>query len=191
MKTLYLIRHSLTEGNLRRLYYGATDLPLTDEGRELCRTLRGSYDLPEGTRFATSGMLRAEETLEGLFGTVEHDVYPDLAEMNQGIFEMHSYDELKDTETYQHWLADSTGQFRIPGGENSLQFFTRTAECVRHLAKLPVEYMCAVCHGGTIASVMFQFFPDGKPSFYDWIFKACHGAAIDFENGQPVAWREI
>lgn len=191
MKTLYLIRHSLTEGNLLRLYYGATDLPLTDEGRKLCMSLRGSYDLPEGTQFATSGMLRAEQTLEGLFGAVEHCAYPDLAEMNQGIFEMHSYDELKDTVAYQNWLADASGRYVIPGGESNLQFFSRTAGCVRRLAQLTTEYMCVVCHGGTIASIMLQFFPDARPSFYDWIFKACHGAAIDFENGKPVAWREI
>ena len=37
MNTLYMIRHSLTEGNERRLYYGATDLPLSENGRTLCR----------------------------------------------------------------------------------------------------------------------------------------------------------
>ena len=30
--TLTLIRHGLTEGNLKRLYYGSTDLPLTEAG---------------------------------------------------------------------------------------------------------------------------------------------------------------
>ena len=93
MSALYLIRHSLTEGNERRLYYGATDLPLTEAGRALCRSLRGSYDLPDGVAFATSGMLRAEETLELLFGDVPHERFPDLREAEMGIFEMKSYDE--------------------------------------------------------------------------------------------------
>lgn len=191
MKTLYLIRHSITEGNARRLYYGVTDLPLTDEGRTLCLQLRGSYNLPKNTRFASSGMLRAEQTLELLFGKTDHDVYPDLREMNQGVFEMHTYDELKDTEAYQQWLSDASGQFQIPGGESNLQFFSRTANCARKLAQLPVDYLCVVCHGGVIASIMFQFFPEDKPSFYDWISKSCHGVAIDFENTAPVAWHEI
>ena len=30
--TMTLIRHGLTEGNLKRLYYGSTDLPLTEAG---------------------------------------------------------------------------------------------------------------------------------------------------------------
>lgn len=191
MKTLYLIRHSITEGNARRLYYGATDLPLTEEGHALCAQLRGSYDLPRDTIFATSGMLRAEQTLEGLFGEVDHEVYPDLAEMNQGIFERHSYDELKDTEEYQRWLSDTSGRYQIPGGESNLQFFGRTAGCARNLAHSSIDHMCIVCHGGTIASIMFQFFPEAKPSFYDWIVKSCHGVAIEIENGNPVAWHEI
>ena len=37
---LTLIRHGLTEGNIRRLYYGAMDLPLLPDGIEALHALR-------------------------------------------------------------------------------------------------------------------------------------------------------
>ena len=37
MKTLLLIRHGLTEGNVRRWYYGALDLPLCPDGEAALR----------------------------------------------------------------------------------------------------------------------------------------------------------
>lgn len=191
MNTLNMIRHSLTEGNERRLYYGATDLPLSENGRTLCRSLQGSIQLPEGVQFATSGMLRAEETLQLLIGDVPHKILPDLREMEMGAFEMHSYDELKDNPDYQAWLSDTSGEFVIPGGESNQAVRERAVGCVCRLAALEQDAMLAVCHGGIIAAVMHEFFRDPSRSFYDWIPHACHGYEIIFQNGQPVEWKEI
>ena len=191
MNALYMIRHSLTEGNERRLYYGATDLPLSENGRALCRSLRGTIELPEGVRYATSGMLRAEETLQLLIGSVAHEILPDLREMEMGAFEMHSYDELKDNPDYQAWLSDESGEFVIPGGESNRAVRERAVGCVRRLAAAEDGAMLAVCHGGIIAAVMHEFFRDSSRSFYDWIPHACHGYAICFRNGQPSEWKAI
>ena len=191
MNALYMIRHSLTEGNERRLYYGATDLPLSANGRALCHELQGALALPNGILFATSGMLRAEETLQLLLGDVPHAIYPDLREMEMGAFEMHSYDELKDNPDYQAWLSDTSGEFVIPGGESNQAVRKRAVGCVRKLAALEQDAMLAVCHGGIIAAVMYEFFRDPSRSFYDWIPHACHGYEIIFQNGQPVEWKEI
>ena len=37
MRHLTLIRHGLTEGNVRRWYYGALDLPLCEAGADALR----------------------------------------------------------------------------------------------------------------------------------------------------------
>lgn len=192
MKTLYMIRHSTTAANERRLYYGATDIPLSEAGRNLCLEQRGSYTLPENIRFATSGMLRTEETLQLLFGDVPHETYPALREMNQGEFEMHSYDELKDNPNYQTWLNDiHVGSFKIPGGESNLEFFKRVNDCVDELAASSIESLFVVCHGGVMASVMFTHFPEDNASFYDWVRPNCHGYAIHFEDSKAVRWELI
>lgn len=53
---LTLIRHGLTEGNIRRLYYGAMDLPLLPDGIEALHALRDGGGYPEAERYFTSGM---------------------------------------------------------------------------------------------------------------------------------------
>ena len=51
---LTLIRHGLTEGNIRRLYYGAMDLPLLPDGIEALHALRDGGGYPEAERYFTS-----------------------------------------------------------------------------------------------------------------------------------------
>ena len=50
-----------------------------------------------------------------------------------GIFEMKSYDELKDTPAYK-WLSDASGHLKSqPGGSNQ-QVLTRVMRAIRALA---------------------------------------------------------
>ena len=48
---LTLIRHGLTEGNIRRLYYGAMDLPLLPDGIEALHALRDGGGYPEAEQY--------------------------------------------------------------------------------------------------------------------------------------------
>ena len=85
MNALYLIRHSLTVANERRLYGGCTDIPLTDAGREIAVNRRGT--LPECDIYISSGMRRADETLRLLTGRAPDLVLAGLREMDFGLFE--------------------------------------------------------------------------------------------------------
>lgn len=100
--TIYLIRHGKTSANEKHLYCGSTDLPLSDAGKEELRSIH--YDI-KNVRFLTSGMKRTDETLRILFGDVPYEVDPRFREVDFGTFEMHSYEELKDTPEYQTWLT--------------------------------------------------------------------------------------
>ena len=73
MKIL-LIRHGKTVANEKHLYCGSTDLPLSEQGR---RELAGKkLSAPENCRYYSSGMRRADETLELLFPVVEYEREP-------------------------------------------------------------------------------------------------------------------
>ena len=189
MKTLYLIRHSITDGNEKRWYYGAADIPLSDAGRTLCRSLQGSYALPNGTAFATSGMLRAEETLQLLFGDLQHSVFPGLSEMNMGKFEMHTYDELKDDEDFQKWCYDDA--FVIPGGESNEGYTKRVESCISEIITSHSGHLFIVCHSGTIRRAMTFLFPASGKGFWDWKPDSCHGYAVYFENGSAISYESI
>ena len=64
---LHLIRHGLTEGNLKGLYIGSgSDLPLCAEGRAQLKTLKKDFGYPQVPLVFTSPMLRATQTAEDL-----------------------------------------------------------------------------------------------------------------------------
>ena len=112
--TIYLIRHGKTEANEKHLYCGSTALPLSDAGKEELRSVY--YDI-KNLRFLTSGMKRANETLRILFGDVPYEVDPRFREVDFGIFEMQSYEELKDTPEYGAWLAGDNESNIPPRGK--------------------------------------------------------------------------
>lgn len=169
---LYLIRHGKTEANERRLYCGSTDLPLSDAGREELQKLH--YDIPN-VRFLSSGMRRANETLELLFGDVPYDADPRFREVDFGRFEMRGYDELKDAPAYQRWLAGDNEANVPPEGESGAQMKRRVMAALSEIR----EDTCLVTHGGVIAAIMAELFPEEGKNRYQWQPKNGRGYVIE------------
>lgn len=132
MSRLYLIRHGNTEANLQHRYCGSTDLPLSQPGREALEKLR--YDVGP-VRFLTSGMLRTEQTLAILFGNVPHGQRPAFREVDFGIFEMHTYEELKDDPAYIAWITGDNMANIPPEGESGNQMLARVLGALRSFWK--------------------------------------------------------
>ena len=169
--TIYLIRHGKTEANEKHLYCGSTDLSLSVAGREELQNIR--YDI-KNVRFITSGMKRTNETLKMLFGDVPYEVEPRFREVDFGIFEMHSYDQLKDTEEYQAWLAGDNEINVPPKGESGEQMKARVLEALSEIK----DDTCIITHGGVIASIMEYLFPNEGKNRYQWQPKPGRGYAI-------------
>ena len=49
-------------------------------------------------------MLRTEQTFELIFGDRSHDTIPDLKEIEVGIFEMKTIDEIRENAEARAWL---------------------------------------------------------------------------------------
>ena len=184
MRTLYLMRHSLTEANERRLYCGDTDLPLSEGGRVRAKARAEERPLPKCDLYVTSGMARADETLLLLAGRTPDAVIPELAEMRFGTFEMRGYEELKEDADYRRWIDDcmGAGTVRCPGGESQSGYRARILEGGAALLALEWETALAVVHGGTIANLMGAWFPGAGKGFYDWQPKPCEGYAVRFDG---------
>lgn len=178
--TIYLIRHGKTRANEAHLYCGSTDLPLSDGGREELQKLR--YSLLGKPRFVTSGMRRTEETLEILFGPVVHTVEPDFREVDFGLFELGSYEALKDTTEYQAWLTGDNETNVPPGGESGEQMTRRALAAYARLR----EDTVVVTHGGVIAAVMAALFPEEGKNRYLWQPKPGYGYAIREGRYWPI-----
>ena len=159
--TVYLVRHGKTMANEKRLYCGSTDLPLSNVGEAELENLH--YEI-KNVRFITSGMKRTNGTLQLLFGDVPYEVDPRFREVDFGSFEMHSYEELKDTSDYQAWLTDDNEANTPPNGESGMQMKARVLAAFSEIR----EDTCIVSHGGAIAAIMQHLFPDEGKTRYEW-----------------------
>ena len=172
--TIYLIRHGKTEANEKHLYCGSTDLPLSTTGTEELQSIR--YEI-KNVRFLTSGMKRTNETLQIIFGDVPYEAEPRFREVDFGIFEMHSYEELKDTPEYQTWLTGDNEKNIPPQGESGTQMKKRVLQAFSEIT----DDTCIITHGGVIAAIMEHLFPEEGKNRYDWQPKPGCGYVI-FSN---------
>ena len=170
--TIYLIRHGKTEANERRLYCGSTDLSLSNAGKAELKNLH--YEI-KNVRFFTSGMKRTNETLRVLFGNVPFEVDPRFREVDFGIFEMRSYEDLKDTPPYQAWITGDNETNIPPQGESGTQMKQRVLAALSEIR----EDTCVITHGGVIAAIMEHMFPDENKNRYEWQPQPGHGYAIE------------
>lgn len=175
MSEIYLIRHGRTEANEKWLYCGSTDLFLSEKGAEDLKDI--SYTVPENVIFITSGMNRTEQTLKILFGDVPHKIDDRFREMDFGIFEMKSYESLKEQEDYQVWISGDNEKNVPPKGESGEQMKKRVLEGLKALQK-EVKPVVLVCHGGVIACIMEHLYPQENKNRYEWQPKPGHGYLI-------------
>lgn len=188
--TLYLIRHSLTEANEKRLYSGATDLPLSPAGVAVAREAAGKLSLPAAAKALSSGMRRADETLALLTGRKAELTLPDLREMDFGAFELRGYDELRHDPAYIRWIEDAGETVRCPGGESTSEFRARALRGGEALLALG-EDAVVVCHGGVIVALMQRWFPEARRAYYDWQPGPCGGWRVTVEAGRPAGYATL
>lgn len=202
---IHFIRHGITQGILNRWYYGWADLPLVDEGYKELEALKAQniYPVLGNADFYTSGMLRANQTLNTIYGEVAFKPIENLKEMNFGQWECKTFDELKTMDGFDEWVNDKTGSFAFPGGESANDFSARAQMGIdeligyhrlkelsnRHSGKDSVSVM--VCHGGIIASAMCYLGKKPADTFWQWIPKPGRGYTFFFEDGEPVGYEDL
>ena len=169
MMRLVLIRHGKTRANEEYLYCGSTDLALSEKGKDELKVLskNGGYPAGPGFRYYTSGMVRTEETLDALFGPVEHTLLTGLREMDFGDFEMHSYEQLKEDPVYQAWCGGDNESNIAPGGESGQIMRRRVLEAIDGLIRDGHDAV-VVSHGGPIAAIMDALFPEEGKNRFEW-----------------------
>ncbi len=180
---LLLIRHGRTEANEKHLYCGSTDLELSDAGRDELEKLKSGSSYPDISRIRilTSGKKRCDETLKLLFGDVPYETDADLSEMDFGVFEMRSYEQMKDDPQYIEWISGDNESNTAPGGESGELM---TARVLRGIGRLMDDGRDAlvVTHGGVIAAVMAHLFPEENKNRYEWQPSCGCGYEIDTEK---------
>ena len=181
---LTLIRHGITYGNKYGLYYGATDLPLLEEGIDELRARKKTHRYPTAPRYYTSPLQRTQQTLRQLYGEVPFTVVDDLREMNFGVFEMRTVEDLRQDPAFVEWNRD-VALHRCPGGESFADVQARAQAGMAPILAAGEDAVCVI-HGGVIATLMLLWFP-GK-AFDDWMLHPGTGWQVTVEDGKPVSY---
>jgi probable phosphoglycerate mutase len=125
---VYVIRHGETEWSLSGQHTGVTDIPLTENGRDLAKLLHPVLSNESFALVLTSPLQRAKETckLSGLGDQAEVD--SNLTEWNYG-----EYEGLTPAQIHQKtpgWLLFTDG---APGGETPEQVGQRADHVIKRV----------------------------------------------------------
>ncbi len=183
-----LVRHGKTKYNEQHKYCGSLDPELSELGRAELEQAEIKTYLAEHVpdMVFSSPMKRALETAQIIFGEDKEiplvDI-PELREIDFGVFEGRSYEEMKDDPEYKAWL-DTNCEGLIPGGdfpdvfrddvEVGFQTIMETCQMER------VNRALIVSHGGVLGTILERF-AEPKKNWYEYNIP-CGGFAV-LENG--------
>lgn len=186
---LFLVRHGQTEANLRGVFCGLTDVPLTPLGVEQAGNVAGWLAEVEFAHAASSQLLRARHTADIVLAghslnaevdnkSVDNKLVDDqLNEMNFGEWEMRHHHDLQheDPDAWAAWVADWQ-QASPTGGESFPQFSTRIESVVQSLlsTKDSEKNQLVVAHQGVLSLMLARLL--AMPAVAMWHFHFEQGA---------------
>ena len=197
---LQIIRHAQTVANQKRLYYGATDVDISEIGEEEIVAYKKDGIYNSAKVHFTTGLLRTVRTLRLIEGDNVNPIAIDiLREFDFGDFEMFSHDELMLNEKYVEWIEDQTNAYVIPNGESKEVFERRmekgVGELISQMYKLNKESYMLVAHGGPISFFAIKFLGFDPANMYTSMPGNGRGYSVDFEltenDIKVLDWKKI
>ena len=183
--TIHLIRHGISEGNLKRQYIGSTDSPLSEQGAEEIRKKDAEGAYPGAGLFFCSPMRRCRETMKLIYPNVEPEIIEDYRECDFGDWEGKTAAELENDPEYRRWIDNHQGEgggiATPPNGESGGVFMQRTCmafeQLVERMLRSGKTSAVVVAHGGTIMSILSTYgLPRAK--FYEWMTEPGGGYSL-------------
>ncbi|QIQ22199.1 histidine phosphatase family protein [Zophobihabitans entericus] len=132
---LYFIRHGETEWNLKNWMQGIQDSPLTDKGISGAKITGRSLSNIPFLKAYSSDLTRAVHTrdyiVEQLTNSPDVDIHKGLREMDFGIWEGVSIDELHQDKEFHHYMnVPASYNHSLVQGEGFMDVLTRTQQAL-------------------------------------------------------------
>lgn len=165
---LSIIRHGMTEANDTGIYIGSTDLPLSGKGAADLASKADEFDYPHVHHVYSSPLRRCTETAEILFPLAPMNTVDDLRELDMGVFEGKTVDELIARDDYKAWLRGGK-ESRPPNGESLEELTARTYkalhEIITDMMNEGITHAAVITHAGLISNMLSCFgLPKYQPS---------------------------
>jgi broad specificity phosphatase PhoE len=183
---LYLARHGESEGNIRKVFYGWTDFPLTENGYKQAIEIGKKLWDTEIKRCYTSPLIRASETarLCTQGRNIPIIVTDDLKEQYMGDLEDTTFEDNleKHPEIIEALIKDWT-KAAPPGGEDYEALTCRTYRCLDKIIS-EGEDALIVAHNGVLAAMITRLLeaPIGSLDRY-WFHHGCY-SCVSIEDGR-------
>ncbi|MBU1125042.1 MAG: histidine phosphatase family protein [Candidatus Omnitrophica bacterium] len=184
--TLYLIRHGITEWNIKKRYCGFYDIALSRQGTSQAKRLRRRLNGETIDTIYSSDRKRALQTARILFGKRKIHVVNGLREMHFGIFEGLTHTQIlkKHGELYRKWLRHPFTT-TIPKGEKLSEFRKRSVMAIQKIVSQNNSGTIAiVCHGGVI-SAFFTYLRKNR-NFWKQIPSAASVSIVEYRRSKPI-----
>jgi broad specificity phosphatase PhoE len=154
IERLILVRHGETEGQSSIRYYGATDIPLSELGREQVRRARERIAGEGFEAVFASSLSRAAESAKILAPAHPIRIEADFREVDFGRWEGLTREEIAelDPELFALWQQD-LARFDYPGGERRADFRARIARGLDRVRTADASSVLVVAHKGVVRTL--------------------------------------
>lgn len=183
---IYLLRHGETEQNLKGFYYGNLDIDITDKGIKQIEYINDKVKNIPFDKIYISNMKRAKSSADIISRDKDIPYIRDkrLNEMNLGIFEGKSYENIKNEYPieFKGW-SDDWKNYDPPQGESYVDFYERVKDFFQEILELQDENILLVTHGGVIRSILAYIMGENLDAF--WKFGSKNGdlTLVKYEYG--------
>ncbi len=154
LERLILVRHGETEGQSSIRYFGATDVPLSDLGREQVRRARERIAGEVFEVVFASSLSRASESARILAPDHPIRLEADFREVDFGRWEGLTREEIAvcDPELFEVWQRN-LAHFDYPEGERRADFRARIARGFDRLLESGASSALVVAHKGVVRTL--------------------------------------
>ena len=175
MTNIYLVRHGETDLNIKKVYYGWTDVPLTLHGIGECQVVKEKLKGIVFDVVITSPLIRTIQSSEIITGLskAEFKIYPELKELNFGKWENLHYTDIEKAynQDWLEWAKDWRG-FCIPEGESFNIFYNRVKLCFdKILEKSKGKTILIVGHQGVLKVIAILILNLKVEDFWTFTFE--------------------
>jgi broad specificity phosphatase PhoE len=169
MTRLILIRHGETDYTTQRRYCGISNPTLNNKGKQQAQAIAERLKIFKIDKIYSSDLKRACQTSKILFKNRKFEKLSDFREINFGIFEKLTYEEIMEqhSEPYQKWI-DNPLENKIPQGEGLSELNQRVNEKLSAvISENKNKTVAIVTHGGPIRIILCEVLKYHLKNFFE------------------------
>ena len=197
-RTIIMVRHGETQGNIDDKAQGHLDVPLTETGRHQANAVAERLSDTEFDAVYSSDLQRALDTAKAITAhrpELQIRTRAQLREIHFGDYEDMPWDQVGNTypEFYRRWKnLDTRVDIKFPGGESMLETWNRVGEFANEIATNHHQRnstLLIVGHGGSLQALLAHLLNLRITDQWSFLFDNTSTIIIKEHQYTPNAWR--